>query len=56
MFRTLQGVAISLCFPTSVAIVANIIPAGRRRNIAFSCLGFVQPIGFSLGLVLEGFF
>ncbi|KAH8819328.1 major facilitator superfamily domain-containing protein [Xylogone sp. PMI_703] len=54
MFRALQGVAVSLCFPTSVAIVANIIPTGRSRNIAFSCLGFVQPIGFSLGLVLEG--
>ncbi|TVY81171.1 putative MFS-type transporter [Lachnellula suecica] len=54
MFRAMQGVAVSLCLPTSVAIIANAIPSGRKRNIGFSSLGFVQPIGFSLGLVLEG--
>ncbi|KAG0653102.1 Aminotriazole resistance [Hyphodiscus hymeniophilus] len=54
MFRAMQGVAVSLCLPTSVAIVATSIPSGRRRNIGFSCLGFIQPIGFSLGMVLEG--
>jgi MFS family permease len=54
MFRAMQGIALSLCLPTSVAIVANVAPSGRKRNIGFSCLGFVQPIGFSLGLVLEG--
>jgi MFS family permease len=54
MFRALQGIAVSLCLPTSVSIIANAVPSGRKRNIAFSCLGFVQPIGFSLGLVLEG--
>lgn len=50
----MQGIAVSLCLPTSVAIVANAAPSGRKRNIGFSCLGFVQPIGFSLGMVLEG--
>ena len=55
MFRAMQGIAISLCLPTSVAIIANAVPSGRKRNIAFSCLGFVQPIGFSMGMVLEGF-
>lgn len=54
MFRAMQGIAVSLCLPTSVAIVANSVPAGQKRNIGFSCLGFVQPIGFSLGMVLEG--
>jgi MFS family permease len=54
MFRAMQGVAVSLCLPTSVAIVAHAVPAGRKRNIGFSCLGFVMPIGFSLGMVLEG--
>jgi MFS family permease len=56
MFRALQGIAVSLCLPTSVAIVTNAIPSGRKRNLAFSCLGFVQPIGFSTGLVLGGVF
>ncbi|KAH8693030.1 putative MFS transporter [Talaromyces proteolyticus] len=54
MFRAMQGVAVSLCLPTSVAIVSNSVPNGRTRNIAFSCLGFVQPVGFSVGLVLGG--
>ena len=54
MFRAMQGIAVSLCLPTSVSIVANAVPSGRKRNIGFSCLGFVQPIGFSLGMVLEG--
>jgi MFS family permease len=54
MFRAMQGIAISFCLPTSVAIIANAVPSGRKRNIGFSALGFVQPIGFSLGLVLEG--
>jgi MFS family permease len=54
LFRALQGIAVSMCLPTSTAIVANAVPSGRGRNLAFSCLGLVQPLGFSLGLVLEG--
>lgn len=54
MFRAMQGIAVSLCLPTAVAIVTTAAPRGRTRNIGFSCLGFVQPIGFSLGMVLEG--
>lgn len=54
MFRAMQGVAVSFCLPTSVAIISNAVPNGRKRNIGFSCLGFVQPIGFSAGLVLGG--
>jgi MFS family permease len=54
MFRALQGIAVSLCLPTSVSIVAGITTSGRQRNIAFSCLGMVQPTGFSVGLVLGG--
>jgi MFS family permease len=54
MFRAMQGIAVSLCLPTSVAIVAHSVPSGRKRNIGFSCLGFVQAIGFSVGMVLEG--
>src|SRR6202034_4696020 len=54
MFRALQGVAVSLCLPPSVAILANAVPLGRKRNIGFSCLGLVQPLGFSIGMVLAG--
>lgn len=44
----------SLCFPTGVAIITAAFPRGRRRNIGFSCLGLAQPLGFSVGLVVEG--
>ncbi|EPS36792.1 hypothetical protein H072_9687 [Dactylellina haptotyla CBS 200.50] len=54
MFRAMQGIAASLCFPTCVSIVANSVPSGRARNIGFSCLGIAQPLGFSLGMVMEG--
>lgn len=50
----MQGVAVSLCLPTSIAIVSQVASAGRQRNLSFSVLGFVQPAGFSAGLVLGG--
>ena len=56
MFRAMQGVAIALCLPTSVGILTNAVPSGRRRNVGFACMGLGQPLGFSLGLVLGGVF
>lgn len=55
-FRALQGVANAIFVPSSVSIVSNNVEDGRPRNIGFSCLGFSQPIGFSIGLVLGGIF
>lgn len=52
--RALQGVGLSLHLAASVAIVTQSVPPGRGRNMAFSCLGLAQPLGFSLGLVLGG--
>lgn len=52
--RALQGVALSLHLASSVAIVTQVLPQGRSRNVAFSVLGLSQPLGFSLGLVLGG--
>ena len=56
MFRAMQGIAVALCLPTSVAILTNAIASGKRRNIGFACMGLGQPLGFSLGLVLGGVF
>jgi MFS family permease len=52
--RALQGVGYAMHLASSVAIVTNTIPRGRPRNLAFSCLGLSQPLGFSFGLVLGG--
>ena len=54
VFRAMQGIAVALCLPTSVGILTNAIPSGKRRNVGFSCIGLAQPLGFALGLVLGG--
>ena len=56
MFRAMQGVAIALVMPTGMGILSTAIPKGTRRNIAFSCLGIGQVLGYALGLVLSGVF
>ena len=56
MFRAMQGIAVSLCLPTSVGILTNAVPSGKRRNVGFASMGLGQPLGFSLGLVLGGTF
>jgi MFS family permease len=56
MFRAMQGIALALCLPTSVGILTNTMPSGKRRNVAFACLGLGQVLGFSIGLVLGGVF
>jgi MFS family permease len=53
-FRALQGLALALHLPASVAIITGAVPAGRARNLGFACLGFSQPLGFAVGLVLSG--
>jgi len=56
LFRAVQGLALSLCLPSSVMLITSHIPTGSYRNIAFACLGAGQPVGFSVGLVLGGIF
>jgi MFS family permease len=56
LFRAAQGLAVSLCIPSSVILITSNIPTGSGRNIAFACLGAGQPVGFSVGLVLGGIF
>lgn len=54
MFRAMQGIALAMHIPASVSIISTSIPAGRARNIGFSCLGLSQPLGFSFGMVTSG--
>lgn len=56
IFRAAQGLAVSLCLPSSVLLITRNIPTGSYRNTAFACLGAGQPLGFSVGLVLGGLF
>ncbi|KFZ15952.1 hypothetical protein V502_05311 [Pseudogymnoascus sp. VKM F-4520 (FW-2644)] len=53
-FRGLQGIGAAMCLPTAFSIISKTIPMGRRRNIAFACLGLGQPLGWFLGLLVGG--
>lgn len=55
-FRTLLGVAVSMCLPTAVSLITNTFPKGPWRNAAFAINGMGQPLGYALGLVLGGIF
>ncbi|KAL5365343.1 major facilitator superfamily domain-containing protein [Aspergillus floccosus] len=54
VLRALQGVGLALHLASSVSIITQLLPPGRGRNLAFSCIGLSQPLGFSLGLVVGG--
>jgi len=56
IFRTLLGMAISMCLPTAVSLITNTFPKGTWRNTAFAMNGMGQPLGYALGLVLGGIF
>jgi MFS family permease len=54
VFRALQGVGLAMHLPSSVALISGAVPSGRARNFGFACLGFSQPLGFGVGLVISG--
>ncbi|KAF2877066.1 major facilitator superfamily domain-containing protein [Massariosphaeria phaeospora] len=54
VFRALQGIAMAMHLPASVALIAGTVPSGRSRNVGFACLGLSQTLGFAFGLVLSG--
>ena len=56
LFRAIQGIGVAMCFPTAVSILSTAFPYGRVRNIAFGCLGLGTPLGFAIGIILEGCF
>ncbi|KAF5696369.1 integral membrane protein [Fusarium globosum] len=50
----INGALMIGCGLIQEALVTRAMPTGRGRNIAFSCLGLSQPLGFSFGLVTGG--
>ncbi|KAM0723452.1 hypothetical protein Q7P37_000438 [Cladosporium fusiforme] len=51
-----QGIAVSMCLPTAMSLLTLYFPLGKRRNIGFAIVGAGQPLGYSIGLFLGGFF
>ncbi|KAK2006208.1 putative transporter [Colletotrichum eremochloae] len=56
VFRAGQGIAASMCLPTAISLLASSLPVGKRRNVGFAFAGASQPLGYSIGLFLGGFF
>ncbi|KAI9674922.1 MAG: hypothetical protein M1822_008984 [Bathelium mastoideum] len=56
VFRGGQGIAVSMCLPTAMSLLTLYLPLGRRRNAGFAFVGAGQPLGYSIGLFLGGFF
>lgn len=56
MFRGFSGVAASFCLPSTVSIISNAFPAGRRRSLTFASMGGGLNFGFGIGLTLGGVF
>jgi MFS family permease len=54
IFRGLQGTGAAMYLPTAFSIISKTIPTGRRKNVAFACLGLGQPLGWFLGLLVGG--
>ncbi|KAL4887269.1 major facilitator superfamily domain-containing protein [Aspergillus karnatakaensis] len=55
-FRTLLGIAISMCLPCAVSLMTRTFPPGKARNMGFASMGMGQPLGYSVGLILGGLF
>lgn len=45
-----------MCLPTAISLLASSLPVGKRRNVGFAFAGASQPLGYSIGLFLGGFF
>ncbi|BCS19475.1 uncharacterized protein APUU_12303A [Aspergillus puulaauensis] len=55
-FRTLLGIAVSMCLPCAVSLMTRTFPPGKARNLGFASMGMGQPLGYSVGLILGGVF
>ena len=56
VLRAMQGIGAAMAFPTAISILTAAFAHGKTRNIGISCLGFGQPFGFQVGLLLSGGF
>ncbi len=56
VFCGFSGVAASFCLPSTVSIINNAFPAGRRRSLTFASMGGGLNFGFGIGLTLGGVF
>lgn len=56
IFRGVQGVCVSCCLPTAMSLLTTYLEKGKRRNAGFAFVGAGQPVGYSIGMFIGGFF
>lgn len=54
--RAVAGIGSALALPNALAILGRTYPPGQTRNMVFSILGALAPVGFWIGGVLGGLF
>ncbi|KAK8161789.1 YOR378W-like protein [Phyllosticta citrichinensis] len=52
--RALQGIGPAVLLPSSLALLGQAYPPGRRKEMVFSFFGATAPNGFTLGAVFSG--
>lgn len=52
--RAFQGIGFAFILPCGMGIMGTMYPSGRRKNIAFSCVGAAAPVGATIGCLMAG--
>ncbi|ODN80390.1 hypothetical protein L202_02641 [Cryptococcus amylolentus CBS 6039] len=54
--RALSGVGSAIALPNALAILGRTYPPGKTRNVAFSILGALAPLGYYVGGMIGAIF
>lgn len=52
--RAIQGIGFACALPCSMGILGVVYPPGKRKNIAFACVGASAPVGATIGALMAG--
>lgn len=52
--RAFQGIGFAFIIPCGMGIMGTVYPTGRRKNLAFACVGASAPVGATIGCLMAG--
>lgn len=50
--RAFQGIGFALLLPCGMGILGTVYPNGKRKNLAFGCVGAAAPAGATVGCIM----
>ncbi|OWB61667.1 hypothetical protein B5S29_g2567 [[Candida] boidinii] len=56
VFRSMQGLALSISMPNALGIIGHYYPIGGRKNMAMGLFAAVAPGGFVIGAIFSAIF